>query len=215
MEQLMINARPYLEALYFLSGLLVAIVALYALRQVRLMKMDMLARSERAAKEKAIEAVYQFVKIGEIYCRCAKLYEQDTARTYSGPIGNFSDSSIPSEHKEMAEKRFKNRTMGQPLNQLDVIAATFVTGVADEKTAFTIFGGAFCAAVAGQYDFICMARAMSRYAPYSSIIKLYNTWSTRLTKEDLKKEREELDTQIRLLPDKEFPPLSPMPEKRI
>lgn len=97
-----------------------------------------------------------------------------------------------------------------PLDLLDAIAAMFVTGVADEKTAFPIFGGAFCASVAGQYDIICVANFERAYAPFANMIELYQTWSTRLSKIDLAKARNALEREISALPDKELPTLSPL-----
>jgi hypothetical protein len=62
MLQFLDDARPYLEALYFLSGPALAVVAAVALRQIWLMKADLKFRAERAAKEKAMEAAAAFAE---------------------------------------------------------------------------------------------------------------------------------------------------------
>jgi hypothetical protein len=98
------------------------------------------------------------------------------------------------------------------LNRLDAIAAMFVTGVADEKTAFQIFGRAFCGSASLHYDIISVARSVSTFAPYSNIVELYKIWSGRLSKSELEKSRQVLDEQIRKIPDKSIAPLSPMPK---
>jgi hypothetical protein len=165
MEHVVLTVRTYLEIVYFLSGAVLAVAALMALRQVSLMKLDMLARSERAAKEKAIEAAFEYARAVASLSQHVKLLGKDVPPYYTGPIGDFTVNSVPPESREMANKRRSRGAMTIPLDLLDAIAAMFVTGVADEKTAFPIFGGAFCASVAGQYDIICVANSERPYAP--------------------------------------------------
>lgn len=210
MEKLITNIKPYLEALNLLSGIVVAIAAIIALRQIRLMKSDMLARSERAAKEKALEAAFEYARVSDLLINSLSSFPDEVPQSYDGPIGDFSIKSIPKEKVEIAEERYALQVVTHPLNLLDGIAASFITGVADEKTSFPIFGGAFCAAIASQYDVICVARAKFSYNPLSNLVSLYQIWSARLSKIDLEKAKENLERQIENLPDKEIPPLSPM-----
>jgi hypothetical protein len=56
----------------------------------------------------------------------------------------------------------------QLINSLDGIAATLTTGVGDEKTAFSIFGIAFCGTIADVYDAICVSRGQNRLRSYST-----------------------------------------------
>jgi hypothetical protein len=55
MQQFIADARPWIELAYFASGIVLAVVALFGLKQISLLKSDIRLRSERAAKEKAIE----------------------------------------------------------------------------------------------------------------------------------------------------------------
>ncbi|MFL6273609.1 MAG: hypothetical protein ACJ74G_00245 [Blastocatellia bacterium] len=213
MEHLINTIKPFLEALSYLSGVVVAIAALFALRQIRLMKFDMIARSERSAKEKAIEVAFRFTKLHRLFEQRIPLFPEKVPGFYVGLIGDFTSDSIPHEWKSMAEARFSSMVMDYPLDVLDGIAATCLTGVADERTAFTIFGGAYCATVAGQYDLICMAMSSVSFSPFSNIVELYQIWSARLSRSDLEKARKNLEEQISRIPSKEIPPLSPMPKK--
>ena len=214
MEQLITNIRPYLEALYFFSGIIVAVAALLALRQIRLMKLDMIFRSDRAAKEKAIETTYEYAKLGSVFQKhFGLMLGNNVPAFYGGTIGDFSPDSISVELKEMASKRESQFIMNDPLNMLDSLAATFVSGVADEKTGFSIIGGAFCGTVAAQYDIICLSRSRYKYGPFSNLIELYQIWSARLSKADLAKARQNLDEKIASIPDRDIPPLSPMSHK--
>jgi len=210
MEQWLTTARPYLEMIYFLSGLVIAVAAVIALRQLRLMKLDLLGRSERAAKEKAIEAAFEYTKTLERIAVQLGDLPQGVPHYYKGAVGDFTANSIPTDLREAANKRHLSGKVWRSLDALDGIAAMFVTGVADEQTAFPIFGGAFCGTVAGQYDVICLATASKSFAPYASLIELYQIWSRRLSKMDLAKAREALEKEMSAIPDKEIPPLSPL-----
>jgi|SRR5947209_153083 len=214
MEQLINNMRPYLEALYFLSGIAVALAAFLALKQIRLMKRDIVSRSERAAKEKAIEAAFEFAKLHDVFQGRLVYLDEPLHNTYTGPVGDFTPDSIPTELKERAKLRQSSGAFIQPLNLLNGIAAMFVSGVADEKTAFPIFGRAFCGTVSLYYDVISMARKSQPHTPYSNCVELYQIWSARLSKEELELARRNLEKQIENISDKEIPPLSPLPEEQ-
>jgi hypothetical protein len=53
--------RPYLEAGYFIAGILVLLGLLLASRQLSLLRLDINLRNERAAKEKAIVACERYL----------------------------------------------------------------------------------------------------------------------------------------------------------
>ena len=58
---IVVITKPFLEWLFFLSGTVLCFIAFRGLKQIDLLKADMLARSERSAKEKAIEAIGVFL----------------------------------------------------------------------------------------------------------------------------------------------------------
>jgi hypothetical protein len=60
-NDVVILTRPFVEWLFFLSGVALCFIAFRGLRQIDLLKTDMLARSERSAKEKAIGACDKFL----------------------------------------------------------------------------------------------------------------------------------------------------------
>jgi hypothetical protein len=53
--------RPYLEAAYFIAGILVLLSLVLAARQLNLLRLDINLRNERAAKEKAIVACERYL----------------------------------------------------------------------------------------------------------------------------------------------------------
>jgi hypothetical protein len=201
MEQLITQSRAYFEALHFLSGIIVAIAALFALRQIRLMKRDIMAKSERAAKEKAIEAAFKYAELGKIFMQCLTTLEETLRESYKGPIGDFTPSSIPEELKKRAEERRASGVFKHPLNTLDVIAANFISRVADEEIAFPIFGRGFCLTVDAHYDVIAMSRKYPAHAPFSNTVQLYKIWLRRLSRTELEQVKQDADEQLKKIPE--------------
>jgi hypothetical protein len=207
MEEFLYHAKPYLEALQLLSGILVGVAALFALKQISLMKLDMLTRSDRSAKEKAIEAADKYINSNEHYAQTMVDLDEAIASAYKGPVGDFSLESIPPEFREMANRRADSGKFDHALDVMDGIAAMFVSGVADEKMGFTVIGGAYCADVARLYDLIALYKTRYTYGPLTNVIELYNVWSARLTEADLVKATQNLDRQIEMNTSRGTPPL--------
>jgi hypothetical protein len=200
-------ARPYLEALYFLAGIFLLLVAGYGLKQVRLLKLDIRLRNERAAKEKAIEAAQaylsQYVPLSNAWSR-----DQDAQKLpdFRGPIGDFTRESLVSAPaiRDYAA-RFERATWLPAINALDGIAAAFVTGVADEVVGFEIIGRTFCATVEQNYDVISLGRAHGAHNYFESTVKLYRVWSSRLSRAEIEETKRQLDAKAHALPDVRIP----------
>ena len=185
MCSLVVHLRPYLEFIPHVSGAVIALAAILGLKQLRLMKADTELRSERAAKEKAIEAANQYL---DEYVALDGAFD-DACReagvdSYSGPIGDFTIQSIPSAWLPELEKRLEISFLSG-LNKLEGIAAAFVSGVADERTGFEIIGRSFCGAVEYNYDLIAVARYHDATPYRNNIVELYRLWSPRLPQSDL------------------------------
>ena len=205
------QVRPWLEAAYFLSTLLLAGAAIFGLQQIRLMKRDMQTRSDRAAREKAIEYIAryfsEFVPLNTRFteeCITKKLIY-----TYAGSVGDFSYATFPRTHYAAAWKRFKidSHSWMPALNELQTIAAAFAYGIADEKLGFQSIGRTFCHAVESMYDILSMARKELTCPYYESIILLYQLWHPRLSKSELTARRNELDKELSTLSDNSTPNL--------
>lgn len=84
------------------------------------------------------------------------------------------------------------------LNQLEGLAASFMSGVADEKLGYKILGIGFCRAVEHKYDVICLHRGAGKPESnyWKNIIALYRIWADRLKQEGLRLRRDEIDSQL-------------------
>ncbi|WP_369719564.1 hypothetical protein AB8Z38_19930 [Bradyrhizobium sp. LLZ17] len=200
--------RAYLEAGYFLAGILVTFGLFLAYRQLSLLRLDINLRNERAAKEKAITACERYLKS---YVRKAgALYDarkNSNLPEYDGLIGNFTRASIPTIFLASATQKLLLETALPALNELESIAASFRTGVADEWTGFEIIGRTFCSTVEHHYDLIACCREKQPHSYWSGIVGLYGIWSPRLTKAEMKFERDHLDQRISSLKDSGITPV--------
>ena len=201
MTQELQNVRPFLEALYFVSSIILAFAAVYGLQQIRLMKRDMQIRSDRAAKEKAIEYIGRYFSDyvpldGTFLKRC----EERKLVGCSGPIGAFSIADLPPKQPERARKRYGIGAWLPALNELQTIAGAFAYGIADEKLGFQSIGRTFCTTVATKYDILCVARGNVVTPYYQAIVDLFGLWSPRLTKSELTALRQTVDEKLASLP---------------
>ena len=157
------DVNTILTSLYYISGIILAVTAIYGLTQIRLFKKDLTFRIERTAKEKAIEAsrIYltEFVELSNNDYKIRLSKNDASLKTYKGPIGDFTNASIPKELLDTANKRISVISCLPVINCLESISAFFTTGVADEKIGFKIIGRSFCANVELEYDIISLHRS--------------------------------------------------------
>jgi hypothetical protein len=198
---MMTELRPWLELLYFASGIVIAVAVVYGLKQIHLLKKDIRLRNERAAKEKAIEYCSRYLNS---YVRLVDAFFVDCLKrqlkSYSGPIGNFTSESILRDagQRDIADKRYAVFSWAAAMNELEAISAAFTSGVADEATGFKIIGRTFCVSVQSNYDLIALSRNKSKDAQgyWSNIVQLYKMWFPRLKEVELRQAKEQLDATL-------------------
>lgn len=164
-----------LEKYYFLSGIILAGVALFGLIQIWL-------NSQHTTHGKTIEFVERYLNRNQellnIFIReCLK---KNIASHYTGKLKNFSPGELSEDFIEFHRKRMDLKELWIPfLNDLQIISSAFVSGVADEDEGFNCIGMAFCEDVINQYDIISAANYIGNGHYYGNIIKLFNIWSLK------------------------------------
>ncbi len=200
MWQVSPTLRGWLELAYFVSGVLLAGAAMYALQQVRLMKQDIAMRSQRAARERAIEYIGRYFSI---YVPLdAKFTDERKAQklpSYDGPVRAFSLGSLAATYRDGASKRWALESWLPALNELHTIASAFAYGVADDTLGFQAIGRTFCTTVADKYDILCMARSEQAAPYYQGIVDLFGAWAPRLSESELSQIRAEVDHKLAAL----------------
>jgi hypothetical protein len=173
-----------------IANIVMALAAVGALQQVSLLKRDILERNERAANEKALEAVGRYAKFAELSELFFDALRDASLPTYQGPVGDFTPESVPlAWRKNEAAARSRLTSWIPAMNELDTLAATLVTGVGSERTAFASIGRSYCANVGHYYDLIARYRKSSAQPHFAAIVALYGIWAPRLSAAELAEER--------------------------
>jgi hypothetical protein len=192
-----VNIRPWLELLYFLSGIVVAAAVVYGLQQIKLLKRDIRIRNERAAKENAVEYGARYLNnFTKLWGPFFDAHRAAGLSSYKGPIEDFSVGSL--KQNENARKRYELFSWLGSFNELEAISSAFTSGVADEEIGFKIFGRSFCHTVRDDYDLIAISRQSPVRAQdyWSNIVELYTIWAPRLQQAELVGIRDMLNVQI-------------------
>lgn len=83
------------------------------------------------------------------------------------------------------------------LNELEIVAAMFSSGVADEGLGFEIIGWTFCKSVETYFDLVAFGCNVEvGYFELNSTAKMYMCWSPRLKKVRLSADKQRLDAQL-------------------
>jgi hypothetical protein len=200
--------RAWFELISFGATALTAMVSVYALRQIAFLKRDYDMRVDRSAKEKAIDFSQRYLtRYVELSAIADDEHEAKGLSTYDGTIGDFSAESLtPKDLAQVLQKSGSMPTL-TALNELEAIAAAFVSGVADEQLGFSIIGRTFIRTVQYNYDHIAASR-VEKIAPYwANIVTLYRTWAPRLNAEELKALRESVTSRLADLHTSNIPPI--------
>lgn len=208
MNELIANIKPTIELIYFISSSLLLVGVGLAYRQLTLIKVDIELKNQRSSAEKAIEASERY------FCEYTELTKQiqidrkkHNVSSYDGVIGDFSNSSIPSDLREKSSIRFSLSSWLPALNRLEAIAAYFTTGVADESVGFSVIGRTFCSTVELNYDIIARSRSSGAVDYWENIVKLYHLWRPRLSKAELELAKTEAEKKISTLKQNSVPPI--------
>jgi len=206
MDNFITEFTPLAQFLSNIASILVAVFAIYGVRQVYLLKQDMDTRNERASKEKAIEFCGRYFSVytpldDTFFLQCQASKVED----YKGPLGDFSFSSVPESEKEAAWKLFDITSWIPALNELNAISSAFVTGVADEKVGFEIIGRSFCATVSDKYCLLALSRQKNALDYFQGIIDLYEIWAPRMSKAELEAASEQINRRLSGINDRSIP----------
>lgn len=201
------QVKIWLEIVYFLSGPAVAIIAYFALAQIRIAKTQLEEQKKALKITSKRDALRLTAEQVTLYCD--KII----------PLQNTLDAKLKTEGIDFLEKfeiEFQPESIRViPLNEdikspdfskfgkefvdvanaMESFSTYFATGVADERVAYLSLGSTFC-------------NSMKRYAPilipfsndgrrFSATLRLYSIWGVRLESENLEKQKAEIDKKLR------------------
>ncbi|WP_433752933.1 hypothetical protein [Paenibacillus amylolyticus] len=205
--------RSFIELIYFISGIVLAIIAIYGLRQfkialdqltvsikqveigmeqVSLLKHDIEVRNKRLSVEKSIEFIERYKNtIFPLAVKHRELMEQYEYSFYTEDVIDIKEFpfSNQDDFKKAFDKTIKTEA-NDLFNEIELFSSAFTSRLADEELAFQPLGKTFVRLIDRNYDIFCVCRSS---APYANTVKLYITWKERLKKNELDKQINQLE----------------------
>lgn len=200
------HSKSVLENIYYLSGVIIAILGFAVIIQLKLTKKAIITSSQRQAAELAGKQV-------EIYSNVIKdqdeifLYENEKKIEPKKIIGlkKFDENELEKIIGKKAlidnklfllENLDYTKMISNSLNSMEAFATYFASGIANEEIAFSALGSSFCFSVEKYSLIICVSRNDKDDLTYNNIVKLYDIWNSRIKSQkiinDLEKNKVEL-----------------------
>ena len=188
MSELIITLRPYFELLFFISGMVLAGAAIYALQQISIMKHDTDIRTRRESRIIAAEIVSEFnAQISPKYENYIALLSKSSRSSYKMESASFKQistqeaeklrdyvSCFDEEHRSTAKSLVDN---------IEKLVINISNGIADTDYAFNKIGVNYCVIIASLAPFILLHKHY-----YNSCIDLYDSWNSMIVSQKLENE---------------------------
>lgn len=180
------HIRAALELIYFISSIVIAVVAVFGVRQLHLLKYDIRSRNKRAALETSVFYVEKYYTV--VVPANAEWFEElkkSGAPDYGGSI-----THLPPIEQEIVLERLGVGELYRYLNAIEMVATGLNSGLCDEDYAFQTISMTFCNTVADVWDIITALRISDKDEPnsvthYSNTVELFERWRARIMHTDL------------------------------
>jgi hypothetical protein len=204
------SLHSVLEALFFLSGIALTIIAAIGLRQLTVAKdiarTDALRNSLKLAAEQCahfsnnivpmINALYEAINAKKITF-FAKSHAEVKGKTVK-----VTSTATTDDVRALLTVATEFLTT---FNAMDAFAIFFITGAADEKAAFSAVGPSYCREVQRYLPQIMIHH--HRGSGFDHLLKLFFLWNTRLESLRLQMERDAIDNTLQKIQNKFIKPV--------
>jgi hypothetical protein len=203
------TVRTILEFVYFGSAPIIAIIAIIGLRQLKIAKETVRISAKREAIALAATQCQVYgttiiplhnllddaiAKNGiTIFKEAEVVVEKDRAKV-KFPKGIWHGEQISKIAKELAEV----------LNSMESFSVYFISGVADEQVAFSTVGATFCFTVRKLLPVILLHVETGHF---KNIFSLFLMWNARIERENLLRQKGDLDTKLGQINNKYITPI--------
>jgi len=186
------TVRAILELLYFVAGIVIAVAAVLALKQIGLTKQIAKTNARRESVKLAAELCKYFAEtVARAWTEANEDYRKlglkflGVVPPQGQPAFLIQNGEIVSHHfnlKQLAEELPRINSAITYLNVLEAFAIPFAAGVADEDIGYRETARPFCQGVQLFMPVIFQLRAENK-GRFESIVKLYTMWNQRLVLE--------------------------------
>jgi hypothetical protein len=187
-----------LEALYYLSGIALAVLAGFGLRQIRIASEQLKFTKEIVEANKRRESVKLAAELCTYFAEsvvpsqtklgmdCAQFNIQGFRVPQQPPPFVVRDGEIVQVNVNLSVLQSEWSKIGMAavtyLNNAESFAIPFAAGVADGEIGFQETASAFCLGISQTLPALALLKQMQN-VPYHSTLTLYCIWSNRLAAE--------------------------------
>lgn len=177
--------REILESLYFCAGIVIAVAAIFGLRQLKITRDIARTNAQREALKFAAERCQYFAEnTVSAYATLRQEYVRLKLTFLSRPLtwrvqkGEILDCNVDTNLLDRETPQVDEAIM-RYLNSLEAFAIPFAAGVADDDLGFQETALGFCNLVKEIMPVLFQMRR-KRIARYESTVKLFELWNIRL-----------------------------------
>ncbi|MEN8616964.1 hypothetical protein [Shewanella baltica] len=195
-NELLNLARPVFETIYFLSGVVVSGCAIYALKQVALLKKSISIQSKRDALKLTAEQCNDYMQvIIPLQNKLNNSIEKNGVTFFEGWTVDITKENCSVTHQGTPNTHgLENISCSNVLNAMETFSTYFVSGVADDTVAYHTVGTTFLHSVNKLMPVLINYRE-SGY--YKNVTTLFIRWRCRRNEEDLIKEKEIIEQKLK------------------
>lgn len=202
-------AFKILESLYYFSGIALVIVAVVGLQQLSISKKNARISAKREALKYSNEQVHFYltniIKLQNYLDEEIKKYNINFYQKADVVINGKSVKVKFNSGKEEVEKlKYISGPFGDMMNAVECFAASFISKLADEKSAFKSVGKTYCLAIR---EYMPQLIIHTRNGYYKNLMELFFIWDSRIQQIKLIEDKTNIEERLSEIDNKIITPL--------
>ncbi|MBQ4811108.1 hypothetical protein J8M20_07155 [Pseudoalteromonas luteoviolacea] len=189
--------RPYLEVLYFVAGVVVACAAVFALKQISILKRTLHVQSKRdALKITSEQCENYFSNIIDLKNQFFKKVKEHNIEYFNGWEVTVTNNVISVKHKSTPSIKGLDKLAEEfrVLNSIESFSSFFVSNLADEQVAYDTVGMTF---LRFNRELMPWILSCNEKGHYNNLTTLFVKWETRRMNDELQRQKLYLDEKIK------------------
>lgn len=187
--------KPTIEVLYFVAGIIVAITAILALKQIKIMKHTVEIQSKRDAltitSEQCVNYMTNIIRLQNEFNKSLK---DNQIHFLEGWHVQLNDNEISLQHDGNIDfSDFEKMNYATVCNAMEAFATYFTSKVADENVAFNTLGTTY---IHTTEKYMPILLRVNEDGYFQNIVKLYLLWKKRMISIDLQTQQEKIKMKM-------------------
>lgn len=187
---------PTIEILYFIAGIIVAVAAVIALKQIAIMKETASNQSKRDAikisSEQCNNYLTNIIKLQNDFYQILK--NKNISYKDNWTVDIDGNNIVIHYNKEVDFVSFYHLDFCKVFNAMEAFATYFTNSLADEMVAYFSLGTTYINQVETYLPFLL---DFNNDGYYLNIVKLYLIWKKRMISIELKQQQKKINDKMR------------------